>query len=86
LPLVAIRPEGWLRDELSRMVNGMTGNLDEWYPEICGQRNAWLGHANSDMIRHYYHLHDEEAQRQIQQLNFLGVAGGCSTSDKEGIQ
>ena len=36
-------PEGWLRDELQRMADGMTGHLDQWYPEVCGPRNAWLG-------------------------------------------
>jgi hypothetical protein len=43
LPLGSIQPEGWLRDELRRMAEGMTGNLDVWYPEVCGPRNAWLG-------------------------------------------
>jgi len=43
LPLGAIEPQGWLRDELQRMAVGMTGHLDEWYPEVCGDRNAWLG-------------------------------------------
>jgi len=43
LPLGAIEPRGWLRDELRRMAAGMTGHLDEWYPEVCGPRNAWLG-------------------------------------------
>lgn len=43
LPLGSIRPEGWLRDELERMAAGMSGHLDEWYPEVCGERNAWLG-------------------------------------------
>ncbi len=43
LPLGAIQPEGWLREELQRMASGMTGHLDEWYPEVCGARNAWLG-------------------------------------------
>jgi len=43
LPLGAIQPRGWLRDELSRMATGMTGHLDEWYPEVAGPRNAWLG-------------------------------------------
>ena len=28
---------------LERMAAGMTGHLDEWYPEVCGDRNAWLG-------------------------------------------
>ena len=43
LPLGTIEPHGWLRDELERMAAGMTGHLDEWYPEVCGPRNAWLG-------------------------------------------
>ncbi len=43
LPLGSVSPEGWLEDELKRMANGMTGHLDEWYPEVCGPRNAWLG-------------------------------------------
>ena len=43
LPLGTIRPEGWLREELLRMAGGMSGHLDEWYPEVCGERNAWLG-------------------------------------------
>jgi len=36
----------------------------------------WLGHRDSAMVRHYYHLHDDEAQRQMRRLNFLSDAGG----------
>jgi integrase len=36
---------------------------------------SWLGHRDSAMVRHYYHLHDDEAQRQMRRLDFLGVAG-----------
>ena len=43
----------------------------------------WLGHADSEMIRHYYHLHDEEAQRRMNQLDFLGGTGGRSGSANE---
>lgn len=43
LPLGTIEPQGWLRNELERMAEGMTGHLDQWYPEVCGPRNAWLG-------------------------------------------
>ena len=35
----------------------------------------WLGHADSAMVRHYFHLHDTEAQRQMGKLNLLGGAG-----------
>lgn len=44
----------------------------------------WLGHADSEMIRHYYHLHDEEAKRRMDSLDFLGGASGRSAGDKEG--
>lgn len=43
LPLGAIRPEGWLKQQLLRMKKGLTGNLDKRYPEVVGPRNAWLG-------------------------------------------
>ena len=38
-----IQPEGWLRTQLETMRNGLTGHLDEIYPEVMGPRNGWLG-------------------------------------------
>jgi integrase len=35
---------------------------------------TWLGHRDSKMVRHYYHLHPEEAQRQMARIRFLGKA------------
>ena len=43
LPLGAIKPSGWLEEQLMLMKNGMTGNLDELYPQVMGKRNGWLG-------------------------------------------
>ncbi|MCK9412979.1 MAG: glycoside hydrolase family 127 protein [Prolixibacteraceae bacterium] len=43
LPLGAISPEGWLKDQLVRQKNGMTGHLDEVYEKVMGKRNGWLG-------------------------------------------
>lgn len=43
LPLGNIKPAGWLEDQLVRMKDGMTGHLDTMYPEVMGDRNAWLG-------------------------------------------
>ena len=43
LPLGAIKPEGWLRLQLQAQVTGLTGHLDEAYPNVVGPRNAWLG-------------------------------------------
>lgn len=42
LPLGAIAPEGWMKEQLQRMADGMTGHLDVWYPTV-GPSNGWLG-------------------------------------------
>ena len=44
---------------------------------------AWLGHTNSEMIQHYDHLHDEEAQRRMNSLDFLGGIGWRSANQSE---
>jgi integrase len=50
----------------------------------------WLGHSDSAMVRHYFHIHDDEAQRRMSRLNLLGEAGqplpgvqGAATNQKE---
>ena len=43
LPLGAIKPQGWLKEMLTRQKNGATGNLDSLYPLVMNQRNGWLG-------------------------------------------
>lgn len=43
LPFGAIRPKGWILENLERMRDGMTGKLDELYPAVLGKRNGWLG-------------------------------------------
>ncbi len=43
LPLGSVKPEGWLKEQLYKMKDGMTGHLDELYPEVMGPRNGWLG-------------------------------------------
>ena len=43
LPLGTIRPEGWLRLQLERQRDGLTGDLDRRYSAIVGPRNGWLG-------------------------------------------
>ena len=43
LPLGSIRPAGWLRDQLQRQADGLTGHLDERYAQVVGRRNGWLG-------------------------------------------
>ena len=43
LPIGAVTPEGWLKEQLHIMADGMTGNLDTLYPQVMGPRNGWLG-------------------------------------------
>jgi uncharacterized protein len=42
MPLGAIKPKGWLREQLVIMSNGSTGHLDEVHQKI-GNDNGWLG-------------------------------------------
>ena len=44
LPLGAVRPTGWLHQQLVVMKNGTTGHLDEYYPKLRDD-NGWLGGA-----------------------------------------
>lgn len=43
LPLGAVRPLGWLKEQMERMCCGMTGSLDKLYSKVMGPRNGWLG-------------------------------------------
>lgn len=43
LPLGSIKAEGWLKEQLIRQKDGLTGRLDELYPQVMGPRNGWLG-------------------------------------------
>lgn len=43
MPLGSIKADGWLLEQLKRQKSGLTGHLDEVYPQVVGERNAWLG-------------------------------------------
>ncbi len=43
LPIGAIKPKGWLHEQLKRQRDGLTGHLDEIYTEVVGPTNGWLG-------------------------------------------
>ncbi len=43
LPLGSIRAEGWLKEQLMRARDGMTGHMDSIYTSVMGPGNAWLG-------------------------------------------
>jgi len=37
---------------------------------------TWLGHSDSKMVSHYFHLFDQEAQRHMARLDFVGGGPG----------
>ena len=39
-----------------------------------------LGHSSSKMLKHYFHLHNGEAQQQMKKLDFFGALGPISGS------
>jgi DUF1680 family protein len=41
LPLGSIQPEGWLRRELQLQAEGLTGHLDEFWPDVA--ESQWFG-------------------------------------------
>src|SRR5919199_901790 len=42
LPLGAVAPRGWLRDQCRIQAEGLTGHLEEFWPDL-GPDNKWLG-------------------------------------------
>ena len=55
LPLGAIRPRGWLLNQLKVQANGLTGHLDEFWPDV-GPNSGWLGGSGESWERGPYYL------------------------------
>jgi uncharacterized protein len=55
LPLGAIRPKGWLLDQLRIQASGLTGHLDEFWPDV-GPQSGWLGGDGESWERGPYFL------------------------------
>lgn len=60
-------------------VDGRLHSFRHYFCSTCANMGVpeqvvkeWLGHSDSKMVKHYYHLHHDEAQRQMQRLDFLG--------------
>lgn len=41
LPLGSVKPEGWLRSQLKAQAEGLTGNLDDFWPDLVN--SSWKG-------------------------------------------
>ncbi|MGE5223100.1 MAG: beta-L-arabinofuranosidase domain-containing protein [Omnitrophica WOR_2 bacterium] len=55
LPLGAVKPKGWLLDQLRIQANGLTGHLEEIWPDV-GRNSGWLGGDGESWERGPYYV------------------------------
>ncbi len=54
LPLGAVKPAGWLHDQLEAQAEGLTGNIDEYWPDLVN--SSWRGKDGEAWERGPYYL------------------------------
>src|ERR1700721_1116894 len=55
LPLGAVRPAGWLKNQMQIQANGLGGHLDETWADV-GSNSGWLGGTGESWERGPYFL------------------------------
>ena len=53
-PLGSILPSGWMKDQLQSQAGGLTGHIDEFWPDIA--ESAWIGGDSEGWERGPYWL------------------------------
>ncbi|MBA3315833.1 MAG: site-specific integrase [Planctomycetota bacterium] len=68
--------------------DGRLRSFRHFFCSLCANSNVpertvmlWLGHADSDMVRHYYHLHDSEARRHMSRLSLTPAADAAGVEN-----
>ena len=76
--LVPLAPRFSAAEGERGFADGRPHSFRHYFCSVCSNsgvsENAvmrWLGHKDSKMVRHYYHLHDAEAQRQMGNVKFF---------------
>jgi integrase len=77
-------------DDEVGFINGRLHSFRHFFCSLCANRGVpqavvmrWLGHRDSLMVQHYYHLHDEEGRRQMGRLRLTEDASGNGADGKE---
>ncbi|WP_254509344.1 tyrosine-type recombinase/integrase [Anatilimnocola floriformis] len=72
--------------------DGRLHSFRHYFASMCANQRTpervameWLGHADSEMVRHYYHLHDAESRQQMAKLVLLGDTSQQPPGDLIGV-
>ena len=70
--------------------DGRLHNFRHFFCSLCANRGVpqrvvmrWLGHKESRMVEHYYHLHDDEARRQMGRISLFDAGADGRVADGE---
>lgn len=70
------------------LVRDLIAPLANKFPGTPGKKSfaaGWLGHADSEMVRHYHHLHDAESRQQMAKLVLLKDASKQPPGEGNGV-